>query len=210
VKAYTQLLKQSFAAEQEIKKQYKEYINKSYNQVSRLEKLVSELLHASRIGSGKLQLNISVFELDQLVSEAVSNIRQTSNSHKIILETDGAIKVHADCDRIEQVIVNYLTNAIRYSPKGSEIRVTVKSIGDRAEVRVKDQGIGISKEDQEKVFSRFFRSKEKGKKAGGLGLGLYIVKGIIAQHHGEVSVESEPGKGSCFIFSIPFDQPASS
>lgn len=210
VKAYLQLLKQSFASELEIKKQYKDYLNRSYKQVSKLEKLISELLNASRIGTGKLQLNIAAFEIDELVAEAVANMRQTTASHKFVLETDGTIKVHADRDRIEQVVVNYLTNAIRYSPKGSEIRVTVRSIGGTAKVSVQDQGIGISKEDQEKVFSRFFRTKEKGEKKGGLGLGLYIVKGIIAQHHGEVSIKSEPGQGSCFTFAIPFDQPAGS
>lgn len=202
VKAYLQLLKEKFPLEKEVKK----FIVKSYNQVSKLEMLIGEMLNASRIGAGRLELNISRFDLQALAFETVENIKHINHKHKVEVITEGKLMVDADRDRLEQVIVNYLTNAIRYSPEGSEITVSVKQLGDHAKVCVEDQGKGISKADQQKVFSRFFRAQEKGKKAGGLGLGLYIVKGIINQHKGEVGVDSEPGKGSCFYFTIPLGE----
>jgi PAS domain S-box-containing protein len=199
VKAYLQLLKDKFTFEKEVKK----YITKSYSQVNKLEKLIGELLNASRIGAGNLQLNVSSFDLRALTLDTVENLKQTCSTHRLEVETGKDVMVQADHDRVEQVIVNYLTNAVRYSPEGTEIRVSIKQAGDQAEVCVKDEGKGISDEDQEKVFSRFFRSEEKGRKVGGLGLGLYIVKGIINKHHGDVWVESKLGKGSSFYFTLP-------
>lgn len=160
IKAYMQLLKQAFAADDNVKKQYKDYITKSHNQLKKLEKLINEMLNASRVGADKMQLNRAEFNLCELVAEAVENTKRIYLKHAIELSTAAVeIRVMADRDRIEQVIVNYLTNAIRYSPEGSKITVTVRTLPvGNAEVSVKDQGIGISKKDQEKVFNRFFRS----------------------------------------------------
>jgi PAS domain S-box-containing protein len=202
VKAYMQLLKDKFALAKDIQK----YVSRSYDQVSRLEKLIGDMLNTSSIDSGNLKLNISRFDLQSMVKETIENLKHIHCKHKIGLASDDRVMIDGDRDRLEQVIVNYVTNAMRYSPEGSEITVTVKRVNDEAEVCVKDHGRGISKTDQAKVFGRFFRSEESGKKAGGLGLGLYIVKGIINQHKGEVAVESELGKGSRFYFRIPMAQ----
>ena len=105
--------------------------------------------------------------------------------------------------RLEQVVVNYLTNAIKYSPDEKEIEVETLTADNMLEVRVKDHGIGISKELQEQLFEKFFRVEETSNRFQGLGIGLFICQEIIQRHSGQCGVESEPGKGSTFYFKLP-------
>jgi signal transduction histidine kinase len=106
---------------------------------------------------------------------------------------------------MEQVIINLLNNAIKYSPGASEVKIDVAKNNEYITVKVKDFGIGISDEQQEQIFSRFFRADGLAPYMSGLGLGLYISKEIIDRHRGKIGVKSEPGKGSEFYFSIPFN-----
>ena len=125
-------------------------------------------------------------------------------THKIKVQLHANPAVYADKDRIAQVIVNLFTNAIKYSPKAGEIIVSLNTIGDNLLISVKDFGIGISKEDQARVFERFYRAAGKDEKTfPGFGIGLFIVNEILALHNGKIWVESEKDKGSVFYVSLP-------
>ena len=116
--------------------------------------------------------------------------------------------ISADKNRIEQVISNFLSNALKYSPEGKEIRIAAKSNGKTLKLAVKDQGIGIPKDKAELIFDRFFRVDESSNHFSGLGLGLYISAQIIERHAGKIGVDSELNSGSEFWFEIPLNHPS--
>jgi PAS domain S-box-containing protein len=173
-------------------------------QVVKLTRLISELLDLSRIESGKLELHKVAFDLGTLVEETVQDIRQTSSKHAIILHNDFEGKVFADKDRIAQVLLNLLTNAIKYSPDSDSIEVFAYNNKDSAFIKVKDSGIGIDSKDHIRIFERFYRAEGKSEQTfPGFGIGLFIASEIVQRHNGSISVESEKGKGSVFTVSIP-------
>jgi two-component system sensor histidine kinase/response regulator len=138
------------------------------------------------------------------LSNAVEMIRQTYPEYKIIRSGSADIELYGDETRIEQVIINYLTNAVKYSPENKEIQIETEIRADgRLWVRVRDFGIGIRKDHQSNIFSKFYRVEEAANRFQGLGIGLYICAEIIRRHEGEYGVESEPGQGSEFYFSVP-------
>jgi PAS domain S-box-containing protein len=173
-------------------------------QIVKLTRLMSELLDLSRIDTGKLDLQMTAFDLNELVEETVDDIRLTTG-HTIEVQLDGEAIVYGDQDRISQVLVNLLTNAIKYSPGSTSISVEVKCSGnDLATVSVADRGIGINLKDQEKIFERFYRVEGKSEQTyPGFGIGLFIASEIIQRHHGTIGVSSEKGKGSRFTFILP-------
>lgn len=173
-------------------------------QITKLTRLVSELLDLSKIESGKLELHKTEFDLTDVVEETVQDVRHTTAKHAIILHNEFEGKVFADKDRIGQVLLNLLTNAIKYSPNSDHVEVTVE--GDRkfATIKVKDFGIGIDKKDQPKIFERFYRVEGKSEQTfPGFGIGLFIASEIIRRHTGTIAVESEKGKGSVFTVTLP-------
>lgn len=182
-------------------------------QVLRLARLVDQLLDVSRISAGRLQLDIDRFDLAELTREVTARYREQARRVGSSLEvTVGAEAVGAwDRARIEQVLTNLVTNAIKYG-QGQPIEIDVRSSGDRALVSVRDHGIGISPEDQARVFAQFERAVPQ-RRYGGLGLGLWIVRQIVEAHGGTVRVESSPGAGSTFVVELPLahgdEQPAS-
>lgn len=181
------------------------FVKKTKTQLDKLLNLVTDLLDVSKIHAGMLELKMETFNLRALIIEAIEIVQPLSESHKIILNNDiEQLPILGDKHRIEQVIVNLLTNAIKYSPKASQVNIDVIKTDKYLTVTVKDFGIGISKEQQEQIFSRFFRADGLASHMSGLGLGLYISKEIIDRHKGKIGVTSEPGKGSEFFFSIPF------
>lgn len=183
-----------------------DFLAKSLKQTDKLTYLINDLLDVTKIHSGKMQLNYTSFNLFDLLTEVISNFDNDEVYHEIQLVSDDTIKISADRHRIEQVVINFLSNAVKYSPGADKVVVEVSLQGtDELRVSVRDFGIGISSEKKDMVFDRFFRVEESFKFSG-LGLGLFICKDIIERHHGAVGVESVEGEGSIFWFSMPFGQ----
>lgn len=172
-------------------------------QIDRMAKLVEDLLDVSRVQIGRLSLEVAPYDLCGLVREAAERVQALSEHHHIILTLPERLELDGDPSRVDQVVTNLLSNAIRYSPRGGEINVTLVQEGTGAHLAVHDHGVGIPKEKQALIFERFGRAH--GSKYGGLGLGLTIAQGIVEQHGGEIWVESsgEPGEGSTFKVRLP-------
>jgi PAS domain S-box-containing protein len=176
-------------------------------QVTKLTRLVSELLDLSRIESGKLELRKAEFDLSTLVEETVQDARLTTSKHAIIINNDFEGSVYADKDRIAQVLLNLLTNAIKYSPDADSIEVYLERDNEHAIIKVRDHGIGIDKKDHHKIFERFYRVEGKSEQTyPGFGIGLFIASEIIQRHSGTISVESKKGKGALFRITLPLNQ----
>ncbi|HVW95584.1 MAG TPA: chemotaxis protein CheB [Mucilaginibacter sp.] len=180
------------------------FIDKSNRQINKLTALVDDLLDVTKIQSGKLVYNFSRFSINELIAECVDEIQPELSGFGIEMNMDHDVELYADRNRIEQVIINFLSNAIKYSPTGSRIVLkTAAKDGEKLRLSVKDFGIGIPEDKKPYVFDRFFRVQESSTKFSGLGLGLYISSEIIKRHHGEIGVISELDKGSEFWFEIP-------
>ena len=204
IKAYVQLLDRSIAADEPTRL----YVERALVQVQKLDHLIVDLLDLSKIESGKLKFNKKQFSFESTLSNAVEMIRQTYPDYQITRKGGAEVELYGDEMRIEQVIINYLTNAVKYSPNAKEIQIeTAVEPAGTLSVRVKDFGIGISKDHQSNIFGKFYRVDEAGQFQG-LGIGLYICAEIIRRHDGSYGVESEPGKGSTFYFSIPVNHRA--
>ncbi|HEA31229.1 MAG TPA: PAS domain S-box protein [Leeuwenhoekiella sp.] len=177
------------------------------NQITRLTHLISEMLDLSRMEESKLDLNLEEFNMCELVEETIQDVQHSSGMVHIDSDYIDECQVKADKDRIGQVLINFITNAIKYSPENKDIRVKVfQEEPDLISVSVKDSGIGINEEDLIKIFDRFYRvsGKNEGTYAG-FGIGLYLAKEIIDRHNGKIKVESKLGEGSNFIFSLPHE-----
>jgi PAS domain S-box-containing protein len=180
------------------------YIDKSLRQVAKLTALVNGLLDVSRIETGRLQLMISRFDLKKTILDAINTAGETTGKHQIMLETSlSKCKINADSQRIEQVIDNLLANAIKYSPHGGKIDVTLSLDDKVAKISVRDHGIGIAQNQLGEVFSRFYRVADAPAYISGLGIGLYLSQEIIRRHAGTMWAESELGKGSMFWITLP-------
>jgi PAS domain S-box-containing protein len=184
----------------------KDFIGKALRQINRLNRLVSDLLDVSKIQAGKLQYNMIACQLEPLVKDSVETMRQIYPTHSIecILPAEDFV-ISADGAKIEQVLINFLTNAVKYSPANDKIIVTVKRAGERVQVSVKDFGIGIPQQHLENIFHRYFRI-DPFNMTSGLGIGLYISKEIIQRHGGHIWAESKEGEGSVFYFSLPLPE----
>ena len=206
VKGYVQLLARSI--DKGDVSTVKKHLHKAQLQLEKLNELIADLLDISKIESGKLKFNKQHFIMDDLLNNIIEVMHQ-SNPDFTITKT-GSVRepVFADEMRIEQVIINFLTNAIKYSPGTSEVKINVKLENDRVYVGVRDYGIGIGPEQQKSVFEKFYRVEETSPHFQGLGIGLYISAEIIRRHGGEVGVSSTLGEGSEFHFSIPLNSAA--
>jgi PAS domain S-box-containing protein len=202
IKAYTQILENRFKKAEDIKSA--ELVGKMDGQLNKLTNLIADLLDVTKIESGKLLFREDYFDFNELVSEIVEEMERTTDKHSITQKLVKTRIVFGDRDRIGQVITNFISNAIKYSPLSNKIIVSTKIFKDTITLGVQDFGIGMSKKDQAKVFDRFYRVGDSGQETyPGLGLGLYISAEIIRRHRGKVWVESQKGKGSTFYFSLP-------
>jgi len=200
VKAYLQVLDTI-----ENNQPNKQYLHKALDNVNKLQQLIYDLLDVSKIQSGQLHLNINEFEIDSLIDETIAAFQIVSVHHKITREGVAINQtVSADRQRIEQVLINLLSNATKYSPDAKEVIVYTEKTSSKLIIKVKDFGVGIAKEEQSKIFDRFYRTKGMSVLISGFGLGLYICKDIITRHNGEIWVASE-GNGSAFYFSLPIN-----
>jgi len=201
IKAYMQLLERSIPENNSARN----YVLKANTHVDKLNTLISELLDVSKIQAGKLQFSMSHFDFVKLVNESVESVQHSSNTHKIVKEINVSNPiVYGDKLRLEQVFINFLTNAIKYSPDANKVIVKAYEKKTNIEVAVTDFGIGIPKDKQDKLFDRFYRVEDNTHKFSGLGIGLYIASEIVKRHQGKVWVKSEEGKGSTFYFCLPY------
>jgi K+-sensing histidine kinase KdpD len=185
-----------------------ELLTRAAHQVERLEGLVNDLLDISRIQAGKLELRPNHVDLAEVVREAVREQQEAAPDRQIRLQcpADLSIPVYADAGRIEQVVTNYLTNALKYSPVDRPVEVGVEVEQEQARARVRDQGPGLPLEEQEQIWEQFHRARGVEVQSGarvGLGLGLFISRMIVERHHGQVGVHSAPGQGATFWFTLP-------
>lgn len=207
IKGYTQLL---LSAIKEDESKVSPLLIKSSlisvdKQVTRLTRLMSELLDLSKIETGMLVLSNELFNLNELVIETVQDILYTNSKHSINVFHDFECQIDGDKDRIGQVLINFLTNAIKYSPNSDKVEVWIRrSDKTSVSVSVRDFGIGIDEKDHEKIFERFYRVGGKEEQTfPGFGIGLFIAKEIIQRHGGTIGLTSQKGKGSVFTFTLP-------
>ncbi len=201
IKAYAQLLKRQGDIEKN--PLMMKYLGRMNVQVDRLTHLIFQLLDTTRIQAGKLILDKTEFSLDELILEIGKDVSHIAQTHSIHIDPLAQITVNADRIRIAQVLMNFLTNATKFSPPGSSIQVSAFVENGEVTVKVKDFGKGVAKEDQQQVFERFFQANRKSLSDQSVGLGLYIASEIIRQHEGTIGVKSAKGKGATFFFTLP-------
>ena len=173
-------------------------------QVKKMGDMINGFLNLSRLESGQMALSKQQFNLDDLLRDIIEDALLTANSHEIRFEPCPPVAVFADKDKIGSVLTNLLHNAIKYSPKGKIITVKCAIIDHCAQVSVRDEGLGIRKEDIPNLFDRYYRVESKNTAhIAGFGIGLYLSAEIIKQHDGKIWVESEIDQGSTFFFSLP-------
>jgi len=202
MKLYTQIV------EAEIKKSKNARNIKSvaalHKQLDKIMSLMDYLLDISKIQKGKLELVKVSFDMNILIEEIIAAIQIVSKEHVIIQQGKVNAKVYGDRDRFGQVLVNIITNAIKYSPGSSKVIVVGTSNKDNTIISVQDFGLGIPKEEKNAIFGRFYRAGSAlDHKIEGIGLGLYVAQQIVEAHNGKMWLESVEGKGSTFYFSIP-------
>ena len=180
-------------------------LQRSKNNISRLNKMIAELYEATKVNSGILKLDIATFHFGEMIRESIETVEILQPSYNIIVEGEGDFLVTGDRYRLIQVVTNFLSNGIKYSNGKKDVTLTITRDHKRVTVSVRDEGLGISPENLAHVFERFFRA-EKTKNLEGIGLGLYLCQQIVSAHHGRTWAESEEGKGSTFYFSIPLNK----
>ncbi|MDB5147811.1 MAG: domain S-box protein [Mucilaginibacter sp.] len=200
LKGYLQIIARNLSPEDK----NKALANRALEQVGKLTKLISDLLDVTKIQTGKLPFTYADFDVIRLLTDLKEILQQTDPSHQLILNLPvEELIIHADSQRIEQVIINLVTNAIKYSPKANQVIITTGIIENKLRVAVQDFGIGIQPDQLERVFSRFYRVENLASHMSGLGIGLYISHEIVTRHQGRLWVESTYGEGSTFYFEIP-------
>jgi signal transduction histidine kinase len=176
-------------------------------ETSRLQRLVRDLQELSRVEAGRLALNIQACDVEQLVQSTADLLRPQFDDKEIRLEIvpSAPLTIKADCDRIRQVLVNLLGNALQYTPRNGHVSVQWERSGAVATFSVQDSGVGLDAKDMERIFQRFYRvDKSRSRSSGGSGIGLTISLHIIRAHQGELCVKSEGiGHGSTFVFTLP-------
>ncbi len=199
LKASLQLLERMKANPTALLPRLIEQSNKSMEKIS---ELVEELLNVTRINEGKVMLNKKKFNFAHMVDECCSHVIHLG-THELLVEGEKNVEITADENRIQQVVINFINNAIKYAPKSRQIFLTIEKEIYSVKVSVKDNGPGIPSEKLPYLFERYYRVDPNGIQASGLGLGLYISADIIERHGGKIGVDSEEGKGSTFWFTLP-------
>lgn len=179
-------------------------LTKANSQVNKMTELIHGFLDLSKLESGKLQLMPEVFDINKLIADCITELLHSNISHTVIFDGSNILNVNADKEKTAQVINNFLSNAVKYSPKESNITIKSHGMNSSIQVAVTDEGVGIKPKDHKKVFQRFYRvDNEKIRNVSGFGIGLYLSNEIIQCHKGKIWVESAEGLGSTFYFSLP-------
>ncbi len=181
------------------------YVERSLSHVKQLTRLVDDLMDVTRLQSGKYSLQLEPVRLDELVADTVEIAQPLAAKQKIIFDGGGdALTVQGDAGRLRQVVMNLLMNAIQYAPDSDRIEVHLQRVDHQAQIQVQDYGPGISQTDLSHVFSRFYQAtRSDRKRAGGLGLGLYLAREIVTAHGGQITAASSEGQGTTFTILLP-------
>lgn len=170
-------------------------------QAKKMITMIGDFLSLTRLEEGKIRLRLEIFELFAVINEIAEDAALLNAQHKIKVVGDKPVKIYADRDKIGQVLTNLVSNAIKYSPARGEVTIGCERENGKLKLFVKDQGIGISKTEQKKLFQRFYRANDEAcKNISGFGIGLFLVSEILQHHGSEIYVESEKGRGSVFFF----------
>ncbi|MCL5110354.1 MAG: GAF domain-containing sensor histidine kinase [Chloroflexi bacterium] len=211
IQAYTDLLLRR--AERGGEDANTDVVRRISEQAERMLALIEQLLDLQRLEAGLFSLEISRFDLVGLAGRVAEETQATAPQHRLNVQAEGEVIVSADRRRLEEVLQNLVDNSIKYSPAGGAVEVALKLVqgpdGGKAVVAVRDRGQGVAAEDQKHVFERFYQGGDhlhRGR--AGLGLGLYISREIVRRHGGVMWLESKPGEGSTFYFSLPTSGPA--
>jgi PAS domain S-box-containing protein len=173
-------------------------------QINKVTRLVDELLDVSKIQAGSLEYVRETVDLDALLQEIIDTLQQTSPSHTLVVRGTVGTSLIGDPDRFGQVFINLISNAIKYSPDAETVEIDLSTSPEMVTVRVRDHGLGIPREQRDRIFDRFYRvSGPKQRAISGLGMGLYIVAEIVKHHGGSITVDSTVGKGSTFTVTLP-------
>lgn len=190
-----------------LSKEQKEFLEKTYQSNERMINLVNDLLDVTRIEEGRFIYNPTFVDFNKLVGQVIKNYKEVAQRKKVSLifkKSRNIPKVKVDIEKMKLAITNLVDNALRYTPSGGRVKVEVKRKKEELECLVSDTGIGIPKDQQKRIFSKFFRGVNAIKmQTEGTGLGLFITKNIIEAHGGKIWFESEEGKGTTFYFTIP-------
>jgi two-component system phosphate regulon sensor histidine kinase PhoR len=182
-------------------------------EAERLHRLVEELLQLSQIEQGRMSYQWKAVDLSRVVENSLSVVKGKAEDKNIVLtfqRPESSVQVEADEDRLQQIVINLLMNAIQYTPERGKIMAWIEPWEQGYGICIQDTGIGIPKDQIPRIFERFYRvDRARSRASGGTGLGLAIVKHLVEAHHGEIRVESEPGKGSTFCVFFPEKQPHS-
>jgi len=207
--------------------EYQQTLKSNLEEVNRMSQIVEDLLILSKADTGEIRLNKEDINLTEILNEVVTQMDMLAKSKRLHLFTSNHhqdIRIFGDALRMRELFINLIENGIKYSEEGGSIQITLqkeyltpvrnqsdwgeREKGEFVKIIVSDTGIGIAKEDQERIFNRFFRvDKARSREQGGSGLGLSICKWIVEAHQGEIKVESELGKGSFFIIKLPLSPP---
>lgn len=199
LKAYMQLLQKQGGGV----KLPQDIATRSLKQMQRMEKLIADLLDVSKISNGKLDYNMATLNFADLLNETVESIQIISPSHQIIIKNNPDAVLMGDRSRLDQVLINYLTNAIKYSPDDDKVIISSEKQGSDLVVSIQDFGIGIEQEHINKLYDRFYRADSTIANYAGMGLGLFVTSEILIRHGGSFWLESTPAKGSTFFFKLP-------
>jgi signal transduction histidine kinase/putative methionine-R-sulfoxide reductase with GAF domain len=191
----------------EINEKQADYLKDIHESGKHLLSLINDILDLSKIEAGRMELEVGTFHLPTAISNAMTLVRERAQRCGVALgaEVDPRLgEFQADERKVKQILLNLLSNAVKFTPEGGKVNVSAKLNADKIEIAVKDTGVGISAEDQAKLFEEFRQvGKDSARKAEGTGLGLALTKKFVELHGGAIHVESEPGKGSTFMFSLP-------
>jgi signal transduction histidine kinase len=185
-------------------------LSQAEKQVIKMSKMINGFLNLSRLESGKLHLNLAEISVINLIQEVVADVTIAEPDAEILISDPISINALADPDKIAHVVLNLLTNAVKYSDKQKPVVISCSADDRQVTISIKDEGIGINPSDQERIFDRFHRAgnpNPETKFVSGFGIGLYLSREIVFLHGGNIWVESEPGAGSTFSFSIPLSGP---
>jgi signal transduction histidine kinase len=200
-----QLMQRRSMRDADLPERYERSLQSIVTQAARLNRLVLSLLDISRLEQGKLSLDLDIVMLNELVEQVIAESQELYEGHTIEQDVRAArLIINGDPIRLEQVILNLLQNAVKYSPPGSTIRLVLEQHEQHAQLSVSDHGAGIPPEALAHIFERFYRAANvTAGERGGLGIGLYIVKEIIDLHGGTIRVESVLGTGTTFTLRLP-------
>ncbi|WP_342648432.1 PAS domain-containing sensor histidine kinase [Mucilaginibacter sp. CSA2-8R] len=178
--------------------------DKANRQIVKMTKLINGFLNVSRLESGQIYIERTLFDMAQLIKDTEDEFFTQVNTHQLIFAPVVKTMVNADRDKIGQVVSNLISNAIKYSPLGTAIHISCMAQNGKVSVSVQDEGIGISAENLPRLFERFYRVNNQGyQSVAGFGIGLYLCYEILQRHGGKIWAESEPGQGSTFCFELP-------